>query len=38
LPHVYVARRRGTAKQGGWEQQMPPQDAVMMLGLPCRSY
>jgi hypothetical protein len=33
-----VAARNDTAKHGGWEQQMPPQAAVIPLGLPCLSY
>ena len=34
LPWVYVALRKDTATQGGWEQQMPPHEAVITLGLP----
>jgi hypothetical protein len=37
LANEYVAFRRDTATQGGFEQQMPPQEAVMMLGLPALS-
>jgi len=29
-----VTLRKDTATQGGWEQQMPPQEAVITLGLP----
>lgn len=30
--------RRETATHGGWEQQMPAQEAVITLGLPSLSY
>jgi hypothetical protein len=34
FPYVYVAFRSETVTQGGLEQQMPPQAAVMTFGLP----
>ncbi len=34
---VSVALRSDTATQGGWEQQMLAQAAVIPLGLPCLS-
>ena len=37
LPWELVARRNDTATHGGCEQQMPPHDAVMTLGLPSSS-
>jgi hypothetical protein len=37
FPYVAVALRRETATQGGLEQQMPPQAAVIALGFPALS-
>ena len=37
LEYVWVAFRKDTEIQGGFEQQTPPQEAVMMLGLPALS-
>jgi len=37
LEYVSGAFRRDTDEQGGFEQQIPPQEAVMMLGLPALS-
>jgi len=37
LPWECVAFRSETATQGGLEQQMPPQAAVMTFGLPSAS-
>jgi hypothetical protein len=37
FPCVAVALRRETATHGGLEQQMPPQAAVIALGLPALS-
>jgi hypothetical protein len=37
FPCVAVASRRETATQGGCEQQMPPQAAVIALGFPALS-
>jgi hypothetical protein len=33
----WVALRKETATHGGWEQQMPPQEAVITFGLPALS-
>ena len=37
LPWVQVALRREPATLGGWEQQMPPHEAIITFGLPSMS-